>query len=125
MDPFIEMRLAALMQKPLYGPEALPAMKAFEMATLAGARALGSEKKIGSLEVGKQADVVLVDRSHVSVATVDNPYSALVYSCLGRDVTDVFIAGNEIVRDREHQLFDEEQVIRRARSEHKKLLDRL
>lgn len=125
MDPFIEMRLAALMQKPLFGPEALPARKAFEMATLAGARALGSEDKIGSLEVGKQADVVIVDRSHISVATVDDAYSALVYSCLGRDVTDVFIAGREIVRNREHQLFNEPSVIDRAKREHKKLLARL
>lgn len=125
MDPFIEMRLAALMQKPLFGPEALPAQKAFEMATLAGARALGSEDKIGSLEEGKQADLAIVDRSHISVATVDDAYSALVYSCLGRDVTDVFIAGREIVRNREHQLFDEASVVDRARKEHEKLLQRL
>lgn len=125
MDPFIEMRLAALMQKPLFGPEALPAQKAFEMATLAGARALGAEDKIGSLEQGKQADIAIVDRSHVSVATVENPYSALVYSCLGRDVTDVFIAGRSIVVNREHQIFDENSVLDRARREHKRLLDRL
>jgi 5-methylthioadenosine/S-adenosylhomocysteine deaminase len=125
LDPFIEMRMAALLQKPIFGPEAWPAQKSFEMATIAGAKALSAENKIGSLEVGKQADVVLVDRSHPSVSTVVNPYSALVYSCLGRDVTDVFIAGRAIVRNREHQVFKEPRVLALARKEHEKLLKRI
>ena len=73
MDPFMEMRLAALLQKPFFGPEAMPAQAALEMATLGGAAVLGMEKDLGSLEVGKLADVVTVDRSHPSVCTVENP----------------------------------------------------
>lgn len=103
MDAFIETRLCALLQKPKYGPTAMPALHAFEIATLGGARVLGEETRLGSLEVGKLADVVVVDRSHPSVCTVEDPYSALVYSCTGRDVTDVVINGEIIVRKREHQ----------------------
>lgn len=125
MDAFIEMRLAALIQKPVFGPQALPAESALEMATLGGARALGMDKEIGSLEVGKKADIAIVDRSHPSVATIENPYSALVYSCLGRDVTDVFVDGKSVVRDREHQIYDSKQVLSSARKELKALLKRL
>jgi cytosine/adenosine deaminase-related metal-dependent hydrolase len=124
MDQFIEMRLAALVQKPVFGPEALPAETAFELATLGGARTLGMEHELGSLEAGKLADIVIVDRSHPSVNTIENPYSALVYSCLGRDVTDVIINGRVIVRSAEHQVYDGEEVLTHARKELKSLLKR-
>ncbi len=117
MDPFLEMRLAALLQKPIFGPTSLPAQDAFEMATLGGARALCAEKEIGSLEKGKRADIVLVKRDHPSVATVQDPYSALVYSCLGRDVRDVWIEGKEIVRESRHQIFDVERTTTDARNQ--------
>lgn len=125
MDPFIEMRLTALLQKPKFGPEALPARLALELATLGGARALGAEDHIGSLEAGKLADVITVDRSHPSVATVENPYSALVYSCLGRDVRDVFIHGRPVVRNGEHMIMDESEVIADAKRERTALLKRI
>lgn len=125
MDPFIEMRLTALLQKPKFGPEAMPAQQALELATLGGARALGAEDRIGSLEAGKLADIITVDRSHPSVATVENPYSAIVYSCLGRDVRDVFIHGREIVRNGEHVVLDEPSVIADAKRERAALLKRI
>lgn len=125
LDPFFEMRLAALLQKPMFGPEILNARKAFELATINGARAVNAEREIGSLEVGKKADVVLVDRSHPSVATVEDPYSALVYSCSGRDVKHVFINGRWVVKNGEHQLLDSDKVITTARRELKKLLRRV
>lgn len=115
MDPFIEMRLAALLQKPLVGPTALPAREAMVMATREGAQVLGAADRIGSLEVGKRADVVLVDRRHPSVATVEDPYSALVYSCTGRDVTHVFTDGRPIVVDGRHQIYDVATVTANAR----------
>lgn len=111
MDPFIEMRLAALIQKPFFGPEALTAREAFDLATLGGAKALGMQNYLGSLEVGKFADIVVVDRKHPSVHTVSDPYSALVYSCLGRDVNDVIIAGNLIVKDKHHQRLDADKIL--------------
>lgn len=125
MDAFIEMRLAALIQKPVFGPQALPAQAAFEMATLGGARTLGMVHEIGSIEVGKKADIAIVDRSHPSVYTIENPYSALVYSNLGRDVTDVLIDGVPVVRNREHQLFDSQEILASAHQELRSLLKRL
>lgn len=116
MDPFMEMRLAALIQKPFFGPEAMPAQKALEMATLGGAKVLGRDKDLGSLEEGKLADIVTVDRSHPSVCTVENPYSALVYSCSGRDVKHVFIHGEHIIQDGVHQKWNEAEVITDARN---------
>lgn len=125
MDPFKEMHLAAILQKPVFGPAALDARTAFRLATLGGAKVLGVADKIGSLEAGKLADVVLVDRSHPSVYTVADPYSALVYSCTGRDVTDVVIHGKTIIRHRVHQLLDRDLVYSQALSEKKKLLQRI
>jgi 5-methylthioadenosine/S-adenosylhomocysteine deaminase len=125
MDPFVEMRLAALLQKPLFGPRALPAQEAMWLATRGGAEVLNAEGMIGSLEVGKQADVVIVERSHPSVATVEDPYSALVYSCSGRDVRDVWVGGVQVVKSRQHFVFDTKAVIQSAREELARLLKRM
>lgn len=124
MDPFLEMRLAALLQKPLVGPTALPAERALELATLGGARVLGREKDLGSLEIGKLADVITVRRDHPSIATVENPYSALVYSASGRDVANVFIHGEEVVSNGVHRFLDMTSILLDAKSELKKLLTR-
>ncbi|MBX3020429.1 MAG: amidohydrolase family protein [Bdellovibrionales bacterium] len=125
LDPFVEMRLAALLQKPHAGPTSLPAREAFELATLQGAQVLGAQDSIGSIEPGKRADIVVVSRSHPSVATVEDPYSALVYSCSGRDVRDVWIDGKGIVRDGVHQVYNSKDVITNARRELKRLSERL
>ena len=125
MDPFMEMRLAALLQKPIFGPTALPAQEAFELGTLGGARVLNAADKVGSLEVGKRADIVIVRRDHPSVVTVEDPYSALVYSCSGRDVRDVWIDGRSIVANGRHQIYDAVTVGRTARLELKSLLGRV
>ncbi len=125
MDPFVEVRLAALLQKPIFGPRALCAREAFELATLGGAKVLGVEEQIGSLEPGKRADIVIVRRDHPTLATVEDPYSALVYSCSGRDVSDVWIDGHAIVRKGKHQKFNQKNTIMNARLELKKLIHRL
>jgi 5-methylthioadenosine/S-adenosylhomocysteine deaminase len=125
LDAFMEMRLAALMQKPVFGPTALPAREAFELATLGGARVLNAEDRIGSLEPGKRADLVIVKRDHPGSATVEDPYSALVYSSSGRDVRGVWIDGRVIVRNGTHQIFDSESVISEAKQELARLLERV
>jgi 5-methylthioadenosine/S-adenosylhomocysteine deaminase len=125
MDPFKEMHLAAILQKPVFGPTAMDAKTAFELATLGGAKTLGVAGEIGSLEVGKLADIVTVDRSHPSVYTVTDPYSALVYSCTGRDVRDVLIDGKLIIRNRVHQLLDRDEVFLAAKTEKASLLKRI
>jgi 5-methylthioadenosine/S-adenosylhomocysteine deaminase len=121
MDPFVEMRLAALLQKPLFGPTALPARDAFELGTMGGAKVLNAENRIGSLEVGKRADLVIVRRNHPSSATVEDPYSALVYSSSGRDVSHVWVDGASVVRDGQHQLISKEDTIAEARAQLMKL----
>jgi 5-methylthioadenosine/S-adenosylhomocysteine deaminase len=99
LDGFEEMRLAALIQKPRLGPEALPAATVLELATLGGARALGLELEIGSIEVGKRADLVAVDLSgpHDQPADVDLA-SRLVYAARAADVRHVVVDGRLVVR---------------------------
>jgi 5-methylthioadenosine/S-adenosylhomocysteine deaminase len=97
---FEEMDLAAKLQKAITGdPRALPAEKAFEMATLGGARVLGMEKEIGSIEAGKRADLIAIriDRAHA--LPLYGVYSQLVYALKGSDVRDVMVGGKLIVRD--------------------------
>jgi 5-methylthioadenosine/S-adenosylhomocysteine deaminase len=100
LDLFGEMRLAALLAKGVSGdPAALPAARALEMATLGGARALGLDREIGSLEVGKQADLVAIDLTHPGSQPCYDPLSDLVYS-VGRDqVSHVWVAGRARVKD--------------------------
>jgi cytosine/adenosine deaminase-related metal-dependent hydrolase len=99
LDAFEEMRVAALIQKPRLGPEAMPAATVLELATLGGARALGLEAEIGSIEVGKRADLVVLDLSgpHGQPADAEIP-SRLVYAARGADVRHVLVDGRVVVR---------------------------
>jgi cytosine/adenosine deaminase-related metal-dependent hydrolase len=101
LDVFTEMRLAALVHKPRCGPRAMPATTVLELATMGGARALGLADQIGSIEVGKRADltVVRVDRSHVAPLAGSDPADQLVYACQPSDVTTVVVDGAVVVRD--------------------------
>ena len=101
LDALAEMRLAALIQKPRCGPEALPAARVFEMATLGGAAALGLGAEIGSIEPGKRADLTVLDLSapHAQPDQGDI-YSRLVYSACAADVKHVIVDGKMVVQDR-------------------------
>jgi cytosine/adenosine deaminase-related metal-dependent hydrolase len=100
LDGFAEMRLAALIQKPRRGPDALPAARVLEMATLGGARVLGLEGEIGSVERGKRADLVALDLSgpHVQPDGADL-VSRIVYGARASDVRHVLVDGRLVVRD--------------------------
>lgn len=102
LDLLEEMRLAALLAKGASGNAAvLPAARALEAATLGGARALGLDARIGSIEVGKEADLAAFDLSTPETQPIYDPVSHLVYAC-GRDsVSDVWIAGQHVVRMRQ------------------------
>ena len=102
LDAFAEMRLAALIQKPRLGPDALPATQVLELATLGGARALGLESEIGSIEVGKCADVTVLDLAepHAQPESADL-MSRIVYSARAADVRHVIVDGRIVVRDGE------------------------
>ena len=115
LDGFLEMRLAALVHKPRRGPLAMPASEVVRMATLGGARALGLDGEIGSLEVGKRADVISVDLGGAHVVPTADPYSAVVYACRSTDVVDVVVDGRVVVRGRQLLTLDRRAVIAAAR----------
>jgi 5-methylthioadenosine/S-adenosylhomocysteine deaminase len=125
LDMFTEMRTAALLQKVLQGPEVLPAARTLRMATIDGARALGLEKEIGSIEVGKRADVIVVDlnRPHSSPRP-DDVVSALVYSAQPSDVRATIIDGQIVMREGKLLTLDEASVIEEANREARSLAER-
>ena len=125
LDGFVEMRLAALIHKPRCGPTALPAREVVRMATLGGARALGIDAEIGSLEVGKRADVVIVDVEAAHVAPTESPYSAIVYACHSSDVRHVIVDGRIVVRDRELVTLDGRRAVADARSRARRIFARI
>ena len=93
LDMFEEMRLAAVLQAMRQEPGVLSARDVLWMATRAGARTLGLEDEIGSLEVGKRADVIVVDRDRPHLAPGPDPYSTLVYAVRGSDVRSTVVDG--------------------------------
>ena len=102
LDMVSEMRLAALLAKGASrDPSVLPAPAVLEAATLGGARALGLERRIGSIEVGKEADLAAFDLSEIETQPVFNPLSQLVYSAGREHATDVWVAGQSVVRTRQ------------------------
>ncbi len=120
LDMFEEVRLAAFLPKVVTGnPAAVPALEAVSMATIWGARALHMDHLIGSLEVGKRADVIVVrmDRAH-SIPHFDttgqNVYSRLAYAAKSSDVRDVFVNGRAVLRDGDLLTIDEQRVIEQA-----------
>jgi 5-methylthioadenosine/S-adenosylhomocysteine deaminase len=97
LDMFEEMRLAAVLQAMRVHPGALPARDVVWMATRAGARTLGLEHEIGSIEVGKRADLIIVDRDRPHLAPGPDPYSTIVYAARGSDVRMTIVDGEVLV----------------------------
>ena len=125
LDMFTEMRSMALLQKALHGPEVLPARKALRIATIEGARTLGLQKEIGSLEVGKRADVAVVNLNSLPATPHTRDFvSALVYSGQPNDVTNVVIDGVMVLKDGRLMTVDEQTVINAAEKEGSELLKR-
>jgi 5-methylthioadenosine/S-adenosylhomocysteine deaminase len=118
LDMFTEMRTAALLQKALHGPEVLPASRVLRMATIDGARALGLDQEIGSLETGKRADVSVIgfDAPH-SAPRPDDLISAILYSSQPGDVQTVVIDGRLVMRERKLLTMNEAEVIDEANRE--------
>ena len=115
-DLMEEMDLAAKLQKLVRkDPEALSAKQSFEMATIGGARVLGMEKEIGSLESGKRADVIAIDIDAPNAVPMYDVYSQLVYALKGSNVIDVIVNGREVVRDKHCLTLDQPAIIAKAR----------
>src|SRR5205807_4555813 len=124
LDMFTEMRTAALLQKALHGPEVLPASRALRMATIDGARAMQLGNEIGSLEVSKRADVIVVDLDRVHAMPEGDVISSLVYSAAASDVRTTIIDGRVVMDDRELTTMNEAEVIAEANREAKSLSGR-
>lgn len=115
LDVFGEMRTAALLAKGVSrDPAVMDAASAIEAATYGGARAMGLEDCIGSIEVGKAADLIAIDFNRLELSPVFSPLSHLVYAVSRRDVSDVFVAGRARVRNFELLGVDRERLMANA-----------
>ncbi len=116
LDMFGEMRTAALLAKGVAGDAgALPGARILTMATLGGARALGLDNRIGTLEAGKAADVIAVDLSGLEAQPVYDPVSHLVYATHRSQVTNVWVGGKRVLRDSQLTTADEHEIAANAR----------
>jgi len=117
LDMFEAMRQAAFLAKlQTNDPRAVPARKALEMATIDGARALGLENLIGSLEAGKRADAIAVSMTAARQTPMYDPLSHLVYVTRGDDVKTTIVNGRILMRDRKVTTLDETRVLADARA---------
>lgn len=126
LDMFNEMRLSALIQKPLHGPTAMNARRVFRMATLGGARAVGLEKEIGSIEVGKRADLAILNLNqfHTFPSYDADPISRIVYSATRADVETTIVDGRIVMENGIMKTMDKSIILREADASIKRLLKR-
>ena len=126
LDMFEEMDTAAKLHKLVnQDPTVMPAEQVFEMATLGGARVLGLEDSIGSIEPGKLADIVLIDTRVPELTPLYDVYSQLVYVIKGGHVGSVLVGERFVVRNREMTTVDVDEVMARARELQARILDSL
>lgn len=127
LDVFVEMRHAALIQKPLHGPTVMPAQKVFELATLGGARAIGHEQDLGSLEVGKKADLAVVSLQglHTWPNEQVDVYSQLVYQATSSDVRLTMVDGQIVMQDRQLLTIDVPRLKASSTQSLKRVIERL
>ncbi len=124
LDMFGEMSTATRLHKiAKRDPQAITALDVVKMATLDGAKAFGVEKKIGSLEKGKKADIILVNLKKPHLTPIYNFYSHLVYSAISSDVDTVIINGRLVMRNRKILTADEEEILEKARYFAEKILN--
>ena len=114
LDMFTEMRTATLIQKARRGPQTLPAPDVLRMATIEGARALGLDREIGSVEVGKLADLILIKADRLHTAPRPDPVSTVVYAATASDVETVIIDGRAVMREGRLLTMSEQEVIANA-----------
>ena len=111
LDMLGEMRTAALLAKAnTYNPTSLHAKEALQMATINGAKALGIDKVTGSLTIGKSADFIAIKLDELETLPIYYPESQIVYAASRHQVTDVFVAGKQLLRNRELLTLDEEKL---------------
>jgi 5-methylthioadenosine/S-adenosylhomocysteine deaminase len=120
LDLLRDLKIGVLIQKQFHHDAAfLPAKEALKMVTINGAKALGMEDQIGSLEKGKQADIISFNLKASNLApfhnsSAENAYSAIVYSATGQNVEDVFVGGELLMKNRVPLKTDRAQIIKEA-----------
>ena len=126
LDAFMEMRLTALVHKPRCGAHCMPAASVLEMMTLNGAKAVGLAGEIGSLEVGKRADIILLKRDvlHAWPSFAADPISQVVYEHKAQDVDTVLIDGQLLLQDGQFTKWDPQDILHGSQEELRKLLER-
>lgn len=111
-----EICLTSKLQKALNDdPTILPAKQMIEIATLGGAEALGKENEIGSLEIGKKADIITIDINNLEAMPMYNPFSHIVYSLTSENIKDVIVNGNIVMQNREILNVDISELLEKAR----------
>lgn len=128
LNMFTEMRFASLIQKPKYGAKIMDAETVFRLATIEGAKALHLDNDVGSIEKGKKADIVLIDLDEATQPICeydDQIYSRIVYSASASNVRHVMVNGRWVVKNGESLLYDQSELIAKAKHELKKLLKRV
>jgi cytosine/adenosine deaminase-related metal-dependent hydrolase len=124
-DLMAEMKFAGIIHKAVTGdPTVVPAETVLEMATINGAKALGLDGEIGSLEIGKKADFVAIDMRKVNLQPYFSPVSALVYSASGGDVSLTVVDGKILVEKGKLLTMDEEEVWREAEKRGREIVER-
>ncbi len=107
LDMLSEMRTAALIGKTIANnATAVPAIQALEMATINGAKAMGLDREIGSIELGKAADLIAIDLEQVNTLPVYHPISQIVYAAANHQITDSWVAGKQLLRNGNLVTFD-------------------
>jgi 5-methylthioadenosine/S-adenosylhomocysteine deaminase len=126
LDMIEEMASAARLQKVSErNPRALGAREVLRMATIEGARVLGLDTKIGTLEVGKEADITIIDLATVRTQPVYSVESAIVYASSGPNVTHTIVRGQVLMRDRQLLTIDVPAVLERAEAYRRQITERL
>ena len=126
LDMFKEMRLAAMISAALtHNPIAITPYEVLSMATINGAKALNREATSGSIEVGKDADIVLLNTNTPSLSPMNNPFSAVVFGASSQDVDTVIIKGNIVYKDKEFTYLDIEKTKDAIKRQWKDILKRI
>jgi 5-methylthioadenosine/S-adenosylhomocysteine deaminase len=124
LDAWEELRVAGLLSRFRDGPPGVAAIDLFEMATIGGARALGLDADVGSIENGKLADLAVVDLRGAHAAGPDDIYTRLIYSARAGDVRLVLVGGRIVVEDGRLTAFSESDAVTQAQVQRAALLGR-
>ncbi|RKD27141.1 5-methylthioadenosine/S-adenosylhomocysteine deaminase [Caminicella sporogenes DSM 14501] len=126
LNMFEEINLAAILNKGITKDSTLiPAIEAVKMATINGAKALGIDDKVGSIEIGKCADIILLDLNKPHLYPKYNLISSIVYSAQSSDVDTVIVDGNILMENRKLTTIDLEEVIKHVKLSSKRLIKQM